>query len=75
MRAAGNRNFEIQGHCQLCDAPLFLNACTDWYGNSVLTVNCWNGHYKWIEIQNIEEELEIDPETNLVTYIGFFDAS
>ena len=74
MKAAGNEPFHIQGHCQLCEAPLFLNHCTDWYGNSVLTVNCWNGHYKWIDIQNIEDNLKIDPETQLVTYIGFFDA-
>ncbi len=66
---------EVQGHCETCQAPVFLNQCTDWYGNTVLTLNCWNGHYKWIDIQNLEEDLHIDPETNVVTYIGFFDAA
>lgn len=56
----------------------------DWYGNSVLTLNCWNGHYSWIKIEDLEE-LEILPsetgrqtpayaktEKKPVTYIGFF---
>ncbi len=66
---------EIQGYCQTCEGPVFLNQCSDWYGNTILTLNCWNGHYKWIDIQNIEETLHIDPETNVVTYIGFFDVA
>lgn len=66
---------EVQGHCQKCEAPMFLNHCSDWYGNTILTLNCWNGHYKWIDIQNLEKTLRIDPETNVVTYIGIFDAA
>ena len=64
--------------CQRCQAPLFLNQTTDWYGNSVLTLNCWNGHYSWIKIEDIEElevtqsdtQKESSPET--LAYIGFF---
>lgn len=67
-------NMKIHGHCNQCKAPIFLNQHTDWYGNSVVMLNCWNGHYKWIEFENIEKELKIEPEKNLVTYIGFFDA-
>lgn len=73
MLAQGN-TIEIHGLCNRCSAPIFLNYCTDWYGNSVITLNCWNGHYKWIEFENIEQDLHLDPETQLVTYIGFFDA-
>ena len=68
---------EVQGSCKKCQAPVFLNKSTDFYGNSVLTLNCWNGHYKWICIEDIEEIETIQttksPEKNLVTYIGFFD--
>ena len=35
----------------------------------------WNGHYKWLEIQDIEDNFEVDPETNIVSYIGFFEMS
>jgi hypothetical protein len=73
MTAEGS-TIEIHGLCNQCNAPIFLNHCTDWYGNSVVSLNCWNGHYKWIDFENIEKELHIDPETQLVTYIGFFDA-
>ncbi len=65
-------------HCQRCQAPLFLNQTTDWYGNSVLTLNCWNGHYSWIRIEDIEEmeslisEVPVDSNADAVAYIGFF---
>ncbi len=75
MKKAEKEPFQIEGHCDKCKAPLFLNHCSDWYGNSILSLHCWNGHYKWIEIQDIEKNLHIDPETNVVTYIGFFDVS
>ncbi len=65
--------FELKGQCPKCQAPVFLNECSDWYGNTFMSLNCWNGHYKWLEVQEIEEKLEIDPETNIVSYIGFFD--
>ena len=68
-------SMKIHGQCHKCRAPIFLNQCTDWYGNTVLSLNCWNGHYKWIEIEDIDKEFKIEPETNIVTYIGFFDAS
>ena len=64
--------------CQRCKAPLFLNQTTDWYGNSVLTLNCWNGHYSWIKIEDIEElepvqpEIQVKSNTAAVAYIGFF---
>jgi hypothetical protein len=44
----------------------------DWYGNSIVTLNCWNGHYKWINIENIEEDLPAETKEDLVTHIGFF---
>ncbi len=44
-----------------------------------MTLNCWNGHYKWIHIEDIEEietvQTQNPPEKKLVTYIGFFDLS
>ena len=64
--------------CQRCQAPLFLNQTTDWYGNSVLTLNCWNGHYSWIKIEDIEElepvrsKVPVESNTEAVAYIGFF---
>lgn len=71
----GTGCMRIHGHCNKCQAPIFLNKTIDWYGNSVITLNCWNGHYKWINIEDIEEDIKIEPEKNLVTFIGFFDAT
>ena len=70
---------EVHGSCKKCQAPVFLNTTTDLYGNSILTLNCWNGHYKWIHIEDLEEiepiETKTSPENDPVTYIGFFDLS
>ena len=66
---------EVQGLCQKCQAPIFMNQSTDWYGNSVFTLNCWNGHYKWISIKDVEEAIKVDPENKLVTHIGFFNVT
>ena len=66
---------EVQGHCQKCQAPIFMNQSTDWYGNSVFSLNCWNGHYKWISIKDVEESIKIDPDKKLVTHIGFFNVT
>ena len=63
---------EIRGYCQKCQAPVFLNRTMDVYGNSVVTLNCWNGHYKWINIENIEEDLPVETKEDLVTHIDFF---
>lgn len=47
----------------------------DWYGNNVTTLNCWNGHYKWINVENLDACEELAPETkrDLVTHISFFN--
>ncbi len=47
----------------------------DWYGNSVITLNCWNGHYQWINIENLDAYEDLAPETkrDLVTHISFFN--
>ena len=65
---------EIHGSCQKCQEPIFLNSTMDWYGNSVVTLNCCNGHYKWINIENLDADEELAPETkrDLVTHISFF---
>ena len=70
-------NQKIHGYCEKCEAPVFLNNSDDQYGNTVNTLNCWNGHYQWINIENIEEAKDLAPETkrDLVTHIGFFDLS
>jgi hypothetical protein len=46
----------------------------DVYGNTVATLNCWNGHYKWINFENIEKDLPVETREDLVTHIGFFNA-
>ena len=70
---------EVHGSCKKCQAPVFLNKTTDFYGNSVLTLNCWNGHYKWVHIEDIQEIEAIQTKNSLkknpVSYIGFFDLS
>ena len=67
---------KIEGHCQKCEAPVFLNRTTDWYGNSVVSLNCWNGHYDWINIENLEPDLpSAEISKSLVTRIGFFTVS
>ncbi len=68
---------EIHGHCERCQAPVFLNRSDDEYGNSVMTLNCWNGHYRWINIEGIESdisvEIKIKTSKPLVTRISFFN--
>jgi hypothetical protein len=66
---------DIRGKCQRCQAALFLNRTIDWYGNTVVTLNCWNGHYKWVNIENIEKDLPVETKQDLVTHIGFFSVS
>ena len=70
-------NMEIHGQCQKCQGPIFLNQSMDWYGKTILSLNCWNGHYQWIDIENIEKTNDLEPETkrDLITHIGFFDLS
>lgn len=63
---------KIQGYCNKCQAPVFLNRTIDSLGNSVLTLNCWNGHYKWIKIENIEEDIT-DAKNDLILYLGLFN--
>ena len=66
---------EIQGRCDKCQGPIFLNRSIDWYGNSIVTLNCWNGHYMWINIENLDACEDLAPETkrDLVTHISFFN--
>ncbi|MBT3515656.1 MAG: hypothetical protein HOB32_02100 [Nitrospina sp.] len=70
---------QIQGYCEKCEAPVFLNSSDDQYGNTVITLNCWNGHYKWINIEGIESNLPMDREgevsASLVKRISFFKIS
>ncbi|MEE9258519.1 MAG: hypothetical protein V3U37_03155 [Nitrospinaceae bacterium] len=67
---------QLKGHCEKCQAPVFLNRTVDWYGNSVVTLNCWNGHYEWIYIEGIEEDIPpVKVKKSLVTRIGFFTVS
>jgi hypothetical protein len=65
---------EIQSICNKCQGPVFLNRVVDSLGNTVLTLNCWNGHYNWIEFKNIEEEMAKKPKDDLILYLGFMDA-
>ena len=67
---------KIQGQCKRCEAPVFLNRSDDHHGNTVTALNCWNGHYQWINIEGIKSDLPVDknirtPKT-LVKRIGFF---
>ncbi len=75
MVVFGNSHMKIRGYCLKCDAPIFMNQSTDCYGNTVTTLNCWNGHYKWIKIEDVEECLKVDPDKNLVKHIGFFNVA
>ena len=69
-------NQKIHGYCERCKAPVFLNNSDDQYGNTVITLNCWNGHYVWINIEGIESDLPLDSKTrvsaSLVKRISFF---
>lgn len=64
---------KIQSICNRCQAPIFFDRIIDSFGNIVLTLHCWNGHYEWIEFENIEEETAKDPKNDLILYLGFFD--
>ena len=72
-------NQKIHGQCVRCKAPVFLNRSDDHYGNAVMTLNCWNGHYQWINIEGVESDLPIDNKVrvskNLVKRISFFKLS
>lgn len=64
------------GSCHKCKAPVFLNRTIDWYGNTVVTLNCWNGHYQWVHIEDIQEiemDIAVGQKESPVAYIGFFD--
>ncbi|QPJ63975.1 MAG: hypothetical protein G3M78_00540 [Candidatus Nitrohelix vancouverensis] len=63
---------KIHGFCQKCEAPIFLESTMDSYGNTVATLHCWNGHYKWINIENIAEDLPVETRNDIVTHISFF---
>ena len=67
---------QIQGYCEKCNAPVFLNNSDDQFGNTVITLNCWNGHYAWINIEGIESDLPVNSTTrvseSLVKKISFF---
>ena len=67
---------QIQSYCEKCEAPVFLNNSDDQYGNTVITLNCWNGHYAWINIEGIESDLPADNQAQtpvpLVKRISFF---
>lgn len=60
------------GSCLRCQAPVFLNQTVDWYGNTVVTLNCWNGHYKWVRIEDLESDIKVDTDANVVSHISFF---
>ena len=69
-------NQKFHGYCERCKGPVFLKNSDDHHGNTVITLNCWNGHYKWITIEGIEQDLPIDnkvqiPKT-IVKRISFF---
>ena len=72
-------NPKIHGYCEKCKAPVFLNNSGDQFGNTVITLNCWNGHYAWINIEGIESDLPVDNKTrvsaSLVKRISFFKLS
>jgi len=72
-------NQKIHGYCEKCKAPVFLNNSDDQFGNTVITLNCWNGHYAWISIEGIESDLPVDNKTrvsaSLVKRISFFKLS
>lgn len=69
-------NQKIHGYCEKCKAPVFLNNSDDQFGNTVITLNCWNGHYAWINIEGIESDLPVDSQAQapvpLVKRISFF---
>ena len=72
-------NPKIYGYCEKCKAPVFLNNSDDQFGNTVITLNCWNGHYAWINIEGIESDLSVGNKTqvsaSLVKRISFFKLS
>jgi len=72
-------NPKIYGYCEKCKAPVFLNNSDDQFGNTVITLNCWNGHYAWINIEGIESDLSVGKKTqvsaSLVKRISFFKLS
>ncbi|SVD19980.1 uncharacterized protein METZ01_LOCUS372834 [marine metagenome] len=69
-------NQKIQGYCKKCKAPVLLNSSDDQYGNTVTTLNCWNGHYAWVNIEGIESDLPVESQkqltASLVKRISFF---
>ena len=72
-------NHKIHGYFKRCEAPVFLSSTDDQYGNTVNTLNCWNGHYAWINIEGIESSLPVENKVltsaSLVKRISFFNLS
>lgn len=71
--ASGLFPMESHGDCNKCKSPVFMNETIDCFGNTVLSLNCWNGHYMWLDVQQLAEDFKVDAEANVVKYIGFFD--
>ncbi|PIQ99749.1 MAG: hypothetical protein COV66_09045 [Nitrospinae bacterium CG11_big_fil_rev_8_21_14_0_20_45_15] len=63
---------KIHGYCHKCKAPVFLESTMDALGNTVSILHCWNGHYHWINIDNLSEDLPPETRKHIVEQISFF---
>jgi hypothetical protein len=59
--------------CRKCGSPVLTNRIVDWYGNKIMSVGCWNGHYEKIEIEGIERDNSDRKIKDAIPFIGFFN--
>lgn len=58
--------------CNRCGGPVSANNVIDLYGNKVISVGCWNGHYEKMEIEGIESNYIKQKIKEAIPFVGFF---
>ena len=65
----------LTGSCATCDGPVYLSRIIDSEGNRVNALQCWNGHYKTLEIDHTdvhrEEKLTREQVEKIIPFLGF----
>ena len=59
--------------CRKCGGPVLSNDIIDCYGNSVISLGCWNGHYEKMEIEGTENYSLKRKIKEAIPFVGFFN--
>ncbi|MFW2332127.1 MAG: hypothetical protein ACN4E2_07565 [Nitrospinota bacterium] len=63
------------GRCAICDGTVYLTSTMDAVGNKINALHCWNGHYKNIDIVDLDishlSEVTVEDARKIIPFIGF----